>query len=158
MYDIWPKSLEVEFNRKVRTLAGNFQLLQLAPWLLSAGNRLRFKLISHKLLRLIVPMLLIVILGTSAMLAFHSRTYTAVLALQILLYMVASLGAWRGLSVAVRLGGAARAFCVMNIAVVVGFYKFVSNRGPLWKIWTPTVPFPGTTSDDDDATPASLGI
>ena len=61
VYDVWPKSLQVEFSRKVRTLAGNFQLLQLAPWLLSRENRLRFELVSHKLLRLLVPMLLLVI-------------------------------------------------------------------------------------------------
>ena len=42
VYDVWPKSLQAEFNRKVRTLAGNFQLLQLAPWILSSENRLRF--------------------------------------------------------------------------------------------------------------------
>src|SRR5208283_4877029 len=31
-----------EFSRKVRTLSGNYQLLQLAPWLLSSENAIRF--------------------------------------------------------------------------------------------------------------------
>jgi poly-beta-1,6-N-acetyl-D-glucosamine synthase len=158
VYDVWPKSLGAEFDRKVRTLAGNFQLLQLAPWLLLAGNRLRFNLISHKILRLFVPVLLLVMLGASAMLAFHSRIYTTLFALQMILYVIASLGAWRGLPFAVRLGGAARAFCIMNVAVVVGFYKFVSNRGPLWKIWVPTAPIAGATSHDEDGAPVSLGL
>lgn len=158
VYDVWPKSLGAEFDRKVRTLAGNFQLLQLAPWLLSAENRLRFNLISHKLLRLFVPVLLVVMLGTSATLAFHSGTYAIAFVLQVLLYLIGSVGAWRGLPVAVRLGGAARAFCMVNVAVVVGFYKFVSSRGPLWKIWIPTVPIAGTTSNNEDATPAGLGL
>ena len=44
-----------EFARKVRTLSGNYQLVQLAPWLLSGANPIRFEFISHKLLRLLVP-------------------------------------------------------------------------------------------------------
>ncbi len=36
-----------EFGRKVRTLTGNYQLLRLAPWLLTAGNPLLFRFISH---------------------------------------------------------------------------------------------------------------
>ena len=69
VYDRWPKTSRNEFNRKVRTLAGNFQLLQLAPWVLSSQNRLRFELISHKLLRLFVPTFLMVLLVSSAFLA-----------------------------------------------------------------------------------------
>jgi cellulose synthase/poly-beta-1,6-N-acetylglucosamine synthase-like glycosyltransferase len=157
VYDVWPKSLGAEFDRKVRTLAGNFQLLQLAPWILSAGNRLRFNLVSHKLLRLLVPVLLVIMLGASAMLAFHSHVYTTAFGLQALLYLIASIGARRGLPVAVRVAGAARAFCVMNIAVVVGFYKFISSRGPLWKIWIPAVPIVAATSNDQNATPVTLG-
>src|SRR5437868_3299459 len=44
-----------EFARKVRTLSGNYQLLQLAPWLLGSRNPLRFEFVSHKLLRLVLP-------------------------------------------------------------------------------------------------------
>jgi len=150
VYDVWPKNLRDEFNRKVRTLAGNFQLMQLAPWLLSGENRLRFELVSHKLLRLLVPALLIVILGTSAVLATGSRSYAFVLVLQVFLYMIASVSAWKGRSIASRIGGAARAFCMLNVAVVFGFYKFVSNRGPLWKIWIPTSPFPAAAAEEDD--------
>ena len=40
-----------EFARKVRTLTGNYQLLQLAPWLLQRRNPLRCEFISHKLRR-----------------------------------------------------------------------------------------------------------
>ena len=39
----------------MRTLSGNYQLVQLAPWLLSSENPVRFEFISHKLLRLVVP-------------------------------------------------------------------------------------------------------
>jgi cellulose synthase/poly-beta-1,6-N-acetylglucosamine synthase-like glycosyltransferase len=159
VYDVWPKSLQVEFKRKVRTLAGHFQLLQLAPWLLSRENRVRFELVSHRLLRLLVPVLLVILLATSTMLAIRSRLYGALLATQLFLYMSAALGAWCGLPILVRIAGASRAFCMMNVAVVMGFYKFLFTRGPLWNIWIPTVPFAGVTPDDDDeATQATAGV
>jgi cellulose synthase/poly-beta-1,6-N-acetylglucosamine synthase-like glycosyltransferase len=153
VYDVWPKSLQIEFKRKVRTLAGHFQLLQLAPWLLSSENRVRFELVSHRLLRLLVPALLGILLATSTMLAIRSRLYGALLATQLLLYMSAALGARCGLPIVVRIAGAARAFCLMNVAVVVGFYKFLSTRGPLWNIWIPTDPSYAATSDENIEAP-----
>ncbi|MGA7794145.1 MAG: glycosyltransferase [Candidatus Acidiferrales bacterium] len=147
VYDVWPKKMCGEFNRKVRTLAGNFQLLQLAPWLLSRENRLRFELISHKLLRLVVPPLLVVLLVTSAMLAGRSRFYGAALAVQLLLYILAALGESRGLTFMAPLAGAARAFCMMNATVIVGLCEFLFTEGPLWEIWIPTAPLSGATSE-----------
>lgn len=140
VYDIWPKSLRGEFHRKVRTLAGNFQLLQLAPWLLSRQNRLRFELISHKLMRLLVPILLVLLLVTSTFLADRSMLYAGALAAQIAFYVLALLGAGRRIPVLKRIAGPASAFCMLNAAVVVGFYKFLFTRGPLWKIWRSGAP------------------
>jgi cellulose synthase/poly-beta-1,6-N-acetylglucosamine synthase-like glycosyltransferase len=159
VYDVWPESLRGEFDRKVRTLAGNFQLLQLAPWLLSRENRLRFELISHKLLRLLVPVLLVLLLSTSSLLAIHSRLYTVALAAQLLLYAIAALGAGRSIPLLARIAAPARAFCMMNLAVVVGFYRFLFTQGALWKIWIPTAAFPTPTSDDqDEVTRAAAGV
>jgi glycosyltransferase involved in cell wall biosynthesis len=134
--DIWPKNLRGEFHRKVRTLAGNFQLIQLAPWLLSQQNRLRFELVSHKLLRLLVPILLVMLLVGSVLLVNRSWIYAGALATQILFYVLAVLGAGRRTPVLLRLAAPASAFCMLNAAVVVGFYKFLFTRGPLWRIWT----------------------
>jgi cellulose synthase/poly-beta-1,6-N-acetylglucosamine synthase-like glycosyltransferase len=146
VYDTWPKSLREEFPRKVRTLAGNFQLIQLAPWLLSRRNRLRFELISHKLLRLFVPALLVILLISSAFLANRSLLFAGVLAAQIFFYVLAVLGAGRGIPVLLRIAAPASAFCMLNAAVVVGFYKFLFTRGPLWKIWT-TAAFTSVAAD-----------
>ena len=140
VYDTWPQSLSGEFHRKVRTLAGNFQLLQLAPWLLLRQNRLRFELISHKLLRLLVPVLLVTLLISSALLANHSILYAGVLVVQVVLYLLGALGTGRGIPVLMRVAAPASAFCMLNAAVIVGFYKFLFTRGPLWKIWTSGVP------------------
>jgi cellulose synthase/poly-beta-1,6-N-acetylglucosamine synthase-like glycosyltransferase len=136
VYDVWPKSLRGEFHRKVRTLAGNFQLIQLAPWLLSRENRLRFELISHKLLRLLVPILLGILLISSAWLANRSWLYAGACAAQIAFYVLAALGAGRDIPILARIAAPASAFCMLNAAVVIGFYKFLFTRGPLWKIWT----------------------
>jgi len=136
VYDVWPKSLRGEFHRKVRTLAGNFQLIQLAPWLLSRQNRLRFELISHKLLRLLVPILLGILLISSSWLANRSWFYAGACAAQIAFYVLAAIGAGPGIPILLRIAAPASAFCMLNAAVVIGFYKFLFTRGPLWKIWT----------------------
>ena len=72
VHDVWPRTLRGEFQRKARTLAGNFQLLRLAPWVVSGENRLRFTFISHKLLRLTTPALLVALAAASAALAARS--------------------------------------------------------------------------------------
>ena len=59
-FDQLPDNMIGEFRRKVRTLAGNYQLLSRAPaafvpW----KNRVWVQLISHKILRLVVPWALI---------------------------------------------------------------------------------------------------
>jgi cellulose synthase/poly-beta-1,6-N-acetylglucosamine synthase-like glycosyltransferase len=161
VYDIWPKSLRGEFHRKVRTLAGNFQLIQLAPWLLSRENRLRFELISHKLMRLLVPILLVILLLCSALLARQSMLYAGALLAQIGFYALAVLGAGRGIPNLTRIAAPASAFCMLNAAVVVGFYKFLFTRGPLWKIWTSgatTLATDGQEGADWNATMLNLSL
>jgi cellulose synthase/poly-beta-1,6-N-acetylglucosamine synthase-like glycosyltransferase len=157
VHDIWPKSLSGEFHRKVRTLAGNFQLLQLAPWLLLRQNRLRFELISHKLLRLLVPALLLILLISSSLLAKRSFLYAGVLGAQLGLYSLAALGVGRGIPLLARIAAPASAFCMMNAAVVVGFYKFLFTRGPLWKIWT-SPPSASIATDDEMRTYSNSAI
>ena len=92
VYDTWPKKVEGEFHRKVRTLAGNFQLFQLAPWTLTPRNRVLFQLVSHKVMRLVVPYLLVLLLVSTLALSAGSRVYAAFAALQILGWAVAIAG------------------------------------------------------------------
>ncbi len=47
-WDSLPSKPKQEFRRKVRTLFGNYQLLRMAPWLLTTANPLRFEFVSHK--------------------------------------------------------------------------------------------------------------
>lgn len=130
--DAWPPTAAGEFNRKIRTLAGNFQLLKLAPWLLSAENRLRTELVSHKLLRLIVPVLLLVAFVTSFLLGTDAL-YLLLFLAQAAFYSV-SLAGLKAPRLA-RIAGPGSAFIMLNAAVVVGFYRFLVHGDDLWKTW-----------------------
>ena len=64
--------------RKVRTLAGNLQLVQLAPWLLDPRrNPLWFRFLGHKLLRLAAPWAIALLCVASAVLARDHVFYLA---------------------------------------------------------------------------------
>lgn len=65
-----------EKRRKVRTLAGNYQLIQLAPWLLLPWrNPLWFRFISHRLLRLLAPWLIVLFSLAAFVLAMLNPAY-----------------------------------------------------------------------------------
>ncbi|HEV2485793.1 MAG TPA: glycosyltransferase family 2 protein [Terracidiphilus sp.] len=140
VYDTWPKKVEGEFHRKVRTLAGNFQLFQLAPWTLTLQNRVLFQLVSHKVMRLVVPYLLVLLLISSVTLSARSLLFAAFAALQILGGMIAFIGLHFRIPVLNRIAAPASALLVLNAAAVFGFYKFLFTHGPLWKIWDSGAP------------------
>jgi cellulose synthase/poly-beta-1,6-N-acetylglucosamine synthase-like glycosyltransferase len=138
--DIWPSTHAGEFNRKLRTLAGNFQLVSVAPWLLTLQNRLLLQLVSHKLLRLVVPYLLFTLLLSSAVLAAttHSVAFAIFGILQCAFWFMAALALRVRIPVLHRLAAPASALLLLNVAAVAGLYKYLFTRGPLWKIWSPT--------------------
>lgn len=59
-YDV-PTALDTEFRRKVRTLAGVYQVTGAFPALLGPGNRMWIHFVSHKLGRLLLPFALLAI-------------------------------------------------------------------------------------------------
>lgn len=127
---------EREFRRKVRTLTGNYQLLQLAPWLLRRENPLRFDFISHKLTRLVAPFALVAVLATSRMLP--GPFYRAVYWLQIGFYGLSLIG-WTGwkLGPLSRLADAAHTFVVLNAAALVAFTNWATGHTAVWAPPTP---------------------
>jgi cellulose synthase/poly-beta-1,6-N-acetylglucosamine synthase-like glycosyltransferase len=124
-----------ERSRKVRTLAGNFQLLcrhpaLLAPW----RNPIALQFTSHKMLRLLAPLALAVAFVANAALAGSSPWFAALLALQAAGYGCAALGMLSPRANGLRLVKLASAFLSLNWFVVLGFVEFVSNRkAHLWK-------------------------
>ena len=135
VYDTGPIKVEGEFHRKVRTLAGNFQLLQMAPWILTPQNGVLFRLVSHKLMRLVVPYLLILQLISVTVLSAHSPVYAALAGVQIFGWIVAIIGLRYKLPVIHRVAAPASALLMLNAAAVVGAYKFLFTRAPLSTIW-----------------------
>ncbi|WP_437611427.1 glycosyltransferase family 2 protein [Sorangium sp. So ce834] len=130
---------EREFGRKVRTLAGNYQLFSLLPALLVPfRNPSWFEIFSHKLLRLVCPWALValVLTSTAAWVGAESSgdaswTLYAARALfggQAAFYLLALLGGAAG-----KLGALARTFVVLNAAAVVGLWRYV--RGSQKVTW-----------------------
>jgi cellulose synthase/poly-beta-1,6-N-acetylglucosamine synthase-like glycosyltransferase len=120
-----------EFRRKVRTLTGNYQLLQIAPWILSGSNPLRFRLVSHKMLRLAVPFALVAVLVTSLLAA--GTFYRVVFAGQLLFYAFALLTFSRiNRGPLARLANAAMTLIVLNGAAVVACANFLTGRREVW--------------------------
>jgi len=140
VYDSWPKSVEGEFHRKVRTLAGNFQLFQRAPWTLTAQNRVLFQLISHKGMRLAVPYLFVLLLVSALALSSISPIYAVFAAVQTVGLAVAIVGLRYRIPVLHSLAAPASAMLLLNAAAVVGLHRFLFSRGPLWKIWDVSQP------------------
>jgi len=120
-----------EFARKVRTLSGNYQLLQLAPWLLTRQNPARFDFVSHKLLRLAVPFALCAALLASALLP--QPIYRIALAGQVLFYGLSACALLRlKHTLLARMADAAFTFVLLNTAAVVAFANFISGRKVAW--------------------------
>lgn len=139
VYDKWPEQVGGEFHRKVRTLAGNFQLFQHAPWTLTPKNRVLFQLASHKVLRLLVPYLLVLLLVSALALSLASPLFVVVACLQVAGWAVAIVGLHYRIPILHRIATPASALLLLNAAAVVGLYRFLFTRGPLWKIWNKTV-------------------
>jgi cellulose synthase/poly-beta-1,6-N-acetylglucosamine synthase-like glycosyltransferase len=119
-----------EFSRKVRTLTGNYQLLQLAPWLLSPANPLRFRFISHKLLRLAVPLFLVVMLGTSV--ASGAPIYRTIFFLQIAFYLLAAVAMLSPSLKRFKPAAISSTFVMLNAAAALAFYNFITGKNKVW--------------------------
>src|SRR5208337_649498 len=110
-----PGKAHDEFRRKVRTLAGNFQLMSRLPAvLLPWRNRLWWQFVSHRALRLVVPWVLLVLLGTSAVLA--GAVYRWTFWGQVAFLALGLAGANKAVAKGSRLASATCSFLVLNAA------------------------------------------
>lgn len=144
VFDRWPETVKNEFHRKVRTLAGNLQLIRRAPWVLTTENRVLFQIVSHKFLRLLVPYLMVIMLLCEAILCSKSYVYAALLALQLFALTFAIVGLIGKAPLMNRVAAPLGALLALNAAAVVGLYRSLHHRGPLWKIWTSGAPLDNT--------------
>ncbi|GIW87709.1 MAG: glycosyl transferase [Isosphaeraceae bacterium] len=128
-FDHSPAAVTGEFQRKVRTLAGNLQLIQLLPSAFLPGrNPIWFQLISHKLCRLLAPWALMVALITCAMLpGWPSRL---LLGCQLAGYALALIGL-HGRFGRFRLPASAAAFLVLNAAATAALWVWLTSNGSI---------------------------
>jgi cellulose synthase/poly-beta-1,6-N-acetylglucosamine synthase-like glycosyltransferase len=131
---------DLEYRRKVRTLAGNYQLIRLDPGLLRpAKNRLLWQLVSHKLCRLAVPWCLLVLLVSSALLAGQGHgLLAAATAVQCAFYALALAG-WGAERVHLRVRALSfpYAFALLNLAAASSLLGFL--RGTQRSAWKDAV-------------------
>ncbi len=139
-----PTSLETEFRRKIRTLAGNYQILCAYPALLGPGNRMWVHFMSYKFGRLLLPWLLLVLAVASFGLPAPWRGI--MLAGQAVFYGLALADTWifkpRLLK---RFSSSAHTFVVMMIATLGGLSVFFIPPRTLWKV-TSAGPLPDEAS------------
>src|SRR5207248_5459816 len=131
-YDRLPERARDELRRKVRTLSGNFQLVQRLPALLLPWrNPVWYQLLSHKLLRLAVPWALLGVLAASFVLP--GPFYQAAFWTQVGGYAVGLLGACTRAGARLRLVSAAGSFLVLNAAAWLAFWVWLTGRaGRSW--------------------------
>jgi biofilm PGA synthesis N-glycosyltransferase PgaC len=132
-FDRLPEDARDEFRRKVRTLAGNLQLLTLLPTtaLFPWSNRVWWQWLSHKLLRLVVPWALLGMAVSCVFLA--DEAYQIFLLVQATGYALGVLGLIPSVGRNLKPLGAAASFLVLNTAAWLAFWVWISGRaGKSW--------------------------
>ncbi|KAA6458314.1 glycosyltransferase family 2 protein [Acidobacteria bacterium AB60] len=126
-----------EFQRKVRTLTGNYQLLRLAPWLCTQRNPLWWEFMSHKFCRLLIPFLLIVMLAASLSAPSSPLFYFGMIQLGAYALGLAAL-TWPRLGEIFAPAEVARSVLVLNAATLKAFFNFLTGNYGVWTRRTST--------------------
>lgn len=127
-----PMDVATEFRRKVRTLAGNYQLLRFEPRLLLPWrNRMFWHYLSYKIGRLMLPHLLIALFLASIFLPPALRV--PILGVQIVGYLLAVVDPWvPSASRLKRLSGPVSSALALIAAAFVAQKVFFVRAESLW--------------------------
>jgi cellulose synthase/poly-beta-1,6-N-acetylglucosamine synthase-like glycosyltransferase len=125
-FDRLPAKAKDEFKRKVRTMAGNYQLAAflpgaLVPW----RNPILWQFISHKMMRLLVPWALIGMLITSAMIP--TALFQLILAAQLAFYLFGLASLTTRWASRLPLSSPVASFLVLNSAAWMGLWVWASG-------------------------------
>lgn len=135
-YEETTQSSAEEFSMRVRVVTRGMRGLLSVPDLFKPWKHpwICFQLMSHKVMRWLVPFFLLMVLGTSAVLA-SVPFYRFVLELQIAFYVLAILSnlipihrAWKPLGIPLY-------FCTLNAAAFVSLLELL--RGRNYAVWQP---------------------
>ena len=134
-FDIPSNDIQRERIRKTRTLAGNFQLVQLNPSLVNPfKNPIWFQFVSHKMLRLLSPFLLLSIFISNALLVGDHWFYSLTMAGQLAFYAIAAIAFFSESARKIKLLSVIHSFLNLMLYTFYGFLAYVrGNYGDLWK-------------------------
>lgn len=126
---------DAERRRKVRTTAGNYQLLVQHPWLLSpVHNPIWLQFLSHKVLRLVAPWALVCAFASNLVLASDGTVFAGILVVQSAAYGSALVGLVLEKADTVRVIAICKAFLLLNWYAALGLIEFLTNRkSHLWR-------------------------
>ncbi len=129
-YDV-PTDLSAEFRRKVRTLAGVYQLIAAFPALLGPRNRMWIHFLSHKFGRMLLPFALLAMFASSWFLWMPWSAMAA--GGQILFYALAALDPYvPDRNPLKRLSSVIRTFVVLMIATLLAASILFRPSASFW--------------------------
>ncbi len=137
-YEDVSNKLGEEFRRKTRIATGNFQnLFRFAGLLSPAKGAIAFAFWSHKTLRWIGPLLLLVVYFSSFVLSFSSFFFWCCFLIQSLLFLVPVIDAiLRSLKIHIKVLRYISHFYLMNAALLNGLFNYLI--GAKNNVWKPT--------------------
>lgn len=133
-YDNFLRTMREEFRKRVRTIAGSYQFLYLAPAVLNPKrNRIWLHFFSHKILRVLAPFFLMALLSANS--ALSAWPYRVFLALQLAFYAAAVAGlVLTNQGKGLKILSAPSTFLMLNAAACVALFRLVTGtQTHLWE-------------------------
>jgi cellulose synthase/poly-beta-1,6-N-acetylglucosamine synthase-like glycosyltransferase len=117
-----------ELSRKVRTLYGNLQLLQIEPSLIVPfRNPVWFRFVSHKILRLLIPFFLGVCLLSSL---FGGSWLLYIATAQVIFWCMAII--CHCVPTSSKICNLLSGFLLLNLAVCIAWVKWIKKEDNIW--------------------------
>jgi cellulose synthase/poly-beta-1,6-N-acetylglucosamine synthase-like glycosyltransferase len=138
VYEDVSNVLAEEYRRKKRISAGNFQnLAKFGFMLFSRRKGVAFCFLSHKVIRWMVPFLVIITLGTSVLLGVNHKVYLILAILHISVILIPVIDYFlRILKIHIIPLRFISHFVLMNLALLAGFLRYIG--GIRSNVWQPT--------------------
>lgn len=121
-----------EYRRKVRTLAGNYQIFAAcADMLLPIKSPIAIPIVSHKLLRVLSPFFMILAFISNLFIA-KNNFYSLMFLAQIAFYITALTGGitykYNKKGISQKISSTLYMFCLLNFTALAGLYRFITRK------------------------------
>jgi len=123
-------TVKAEFKRKIRFSSTNFQtLVYFGIILKNVGFLTNYCYLSHKIIRWIVPIILIILIPLNLMIYEVSQVYAIIFYVQIIFYSLASIGfILSSLDYRIIFFSLPYFFLITNMAILLGFFRFITGK------------------------------